>query len=304
MQFVISAQGAAGVPAVTVSGPGGDSITTNPVGHQMQGRFLVLNSATDRTTYIAIAQPQAGTWTVTAAAGSQPITLLRSAQSLPDPSIQASLHDVGGGKMRLDYSIRHIDGQQVSFVEKGQDTGHALGAAQTDNGSITFTPGDGIAGERKIIAIVNQSGLPRTTIEVAHYRAAGRTLPDRPTGLRADRSGTNVNITWKAAQRSTRYAVTADLDDGRRLLFVVEPNDQRVALAGVFPDSSGTITVAGLLGDNTPGPRAVLHLGTVQTGGTPAWVAVAGAAAVGVAGLGAVTLAIFTWRRRRSSRSA
>jgi MYXO-CTERM domain-containing protein len=204
------------------------------------------------------------------------------------------------GKQKLSYKIAPIPGQSVSFVERGTATAQAIGDAVGTSGSLTFEPGDGIKGERKIVALVTQDDLPRTTLEVAHYSVASRTLPGLPSGLRADRLGPDLHVSWSPATRSIRYAVSVQLDDGRHRVFSVPADRRQLTIPGVFPDAKGTISVAGLLRDNTPGPHAVLGLGArlaAKQSGT-AWVgpAAAGGGALAVLGVGA---AVARRRRRR-----
>ena len=71
----------------------------------LQARRGALTSPTDRTTYILLRKPAGGSWAVSALPGSQPITQVRSAESLPNPSIKASVEPTGNGKQKLNYKI-------------------------------------------------------------------------------------------------------------------------------------------------------------------------------------------------------
>lgn len=278
---VIGVEGVGGPPRVTVTAPDGEKVTSVPGPPLRSGRFLLLTSKKNNATYVVVAQPLAGSYVIAPVAGTPPLARVLHAETLPDPSIRARVERAAAA-MRLVYEITPQPGMSVRFVEQGPRTRQVIGDAGADRGSIVFTPGDGDAGDRTIVAEVSQGSLPRTTLVVAHYRAPGRTLPGVPARLQADQHGSDLDISWGPSSRAGRYAVIVTLSDGRRILRVLPASARSLQVTGLFDAESGTVRVAGLLrADNTFGPSAVVHFGPATAharGGTSDWVLIGGLA--------------------------
>lgn len=116
-----------------------------------------------KTTYVAIAAPSAGTWTLEPHAGSAAITRVRQADGLPEPEVSGSVASVEitpaclctSGDHRLSWKLTAIDGQTITFVEEGPDGSQVIGSTSAASGSLTFTPRPGSEGERRVSAVVD-----------------------------------------------------------------------------------------------------------------------------------------------------
>src|SRR5439155_6331627 len=127
-------------------------------------------------------KPAGGVWTITGD-GRVPISRIREARGLPTPSIKASV--TGRGRSRvLSWKLRRINGQRVTFAEIGKGVRNAIVTGATRSGAVHFRPADGPAGTRRIVALVEQNGLPRTSLTVASYRAPGILKPGKPRALK------------------------------------------------------------------------------------------------------------------------
>jgi hypothetical protein len=82
-----------------------------------------------------------------------------------------------GHKRAIEYRLDPREGQKVSFVERGVSAGTLIGAARGAEGRLRFTPGEGKAEGREIVALVEQDGQLRDEITVARYQAPGRRSP-------------------------------------------------------------------------------------------------------------------------------
>ena len=255
----VAFRGTSAPPKVTLEGPGGERVVTppEPDGKVLDQRFMLFQSPEEKTTYVAIREPAAGTWRVTADPGT--IASREVAQGLPRPSVKAKVGGSGHART-LTYGVKQIPGQTVRFEETGSGVGRRIGTAKGKRGTIRFTPGDGPRGKRKIVALVESNGLPRENVDVASYTAPAPLRPARPAGLKVARKGSRVTVTWRSARRAARYLVRATLSDGRKLLLFATTKKRSVRISGVASDVTGTITVAGLRPDGSAGPAAKAKL--------------------------------------------
>lgn len=294
---VIGVQGTSAPPEVTVTGPDGSAITTAPGPPLVQGHFLILTSPRNNTTYVVIGKPAAGTWTVRPAPGAAPFVQVQHAAALPAPQVSASVSSLGDREYALDYRVTPQPGMSVRFVEVGAETRHVLGTADSGAGVLRFTPGDGVAGQRSILAEVSQNGLPRTTLTVARYAAPGRLLPPVPAPLQVVQTASAARLSWGASRGAVRYAVLVHLADGQRSVTLLPGSARSATLAGLYPVETGTVQVAGVLTDGTFGPFATAELGSTARSSAAGYLA-PGATVVALL-LAAVALVVV--RRRRSA---
>ena len=241
-----------GPPGVRVRGPGGVSITgTREHPNVHRGNALVLVTKTGAT-YVVVKHPAAGTWTLTNA-GPVLVRQIREAYGLPKPSVHAQVS--GRGQARtLTWRLRPLPGQKVEFAEYGTDVRHLITTTAKASGKVRFTPQTGPAGRRRIVAIVEQYGLPRATVDLGSFRAPGPPRPGKVTHLKLTRRGSSLRVSWKQPKPPFRHAVYADLSDGRELLLIVGPK----ATSATFPDVpatvGATVRVTGLTGSGGKGP--------------------------------------------------
>ena len=198
-----------------------------------RGNALVLVTKTGDT-YVVVKHPAAGRWTLTNL-GPVPIRQIREAYGLPKPVVHA--HVSGRGQSRtLTWQLHPLPGQKVEFAEYGTDVRHLITTTAKATGKIRFTPQTGPAGHRRIVAIVEQYGLPRDP-HVASFRAPGPPRPAKVTRLKLTRRGGSLRVSWKKPKQPFRHAVYADLSDGRELLIIVGPK----ATSAIFTDVPATV---------------------------------------------------------------
>lgn len=235
----IEFEGRDGAPSITMTGPGGRRVVTPPSGKADGKQGYVLDRDADTgITYVLLGKP-AGTWTISEDAGSPAIAAVRSASSLPSPSVKASVRG-RGTRHRLFYRVKAIRGQRVRFAEVGKGAFRELGSARGSRGSLRFSPAPGPRGKRKIVATIEQNGLPREAVTVATYKAVPG-APARPRRVRLRRKGARVLVAWDRVRGAARYRVTARLSDGRRDVLVVRGT--KATLGHVPPSGRGLVTV-------------------------------------------------------------
>ena len=142
----------------------------------------------------------------------------------------------------------------MTFEEDSHQTAAVLATATGGSGTKRFAPAEGAAGRRNIVAIVEQNGLPRKTIVVAHYQASAPPAPPKPRRVTLRRRGTSLVITWTPVALAARYAVRVSVSDGRRLI-LLQPG-RRATVPGVSADESATVSVRGLTKTGRQGPAA------------------------------------------------
>jgi Protein of unknown function (DUF3344) len=161
-------------PSGTLTDPRGHKLSIDPA---HQGTFTGTNpkyglgvDAARGIDYLVIDAPAGGTWTFAPAAGT-PLQSVSTAQGLPRPSLSAT---VSGHSLhrRLSWKIARLPGQKVTFVEEAPGIDHVLASnVSARSGRIIFTPADGAARKRFIVAVVTQNGLTRESVRVATYTA-------------------------------------------------------------------------------------------------------------------------------------
>ena len=253
----ISGQGAP--PDVVVSGPGGDAIATpaDPSPGLKSGRFMLFKDAAAHQTIVVIAKPGTSDWTITPQPDSAAIVGVSTADPLPQPAVTA--HVSGRGHQRhLSYSVRRIDGQLVRFAEVGGGVEHVLGQTRAAHGVIAFSPRDGRAGTRAIIAQVIENGLPRRQLKVASYTAPPRRVAAKPGRIIARRRPRALAVSWGSSALAASYQVRVRMSDGRRLLFTTKPAARRILVPSVKPTDTATISVRGVTVQRRPGAARTL----------------------------------------------
>jgi hypothetical protein len=241
-------------PDVTVAGPGNATVSVSQGAPFVRNStFFAVESKNGRT-YVLVNHPAAGDWTITAN-GAVPITRIRQAVGLPQPSVKAKVSGRARARV-LHWTLRPLAGQVVRFAEIGKDVRRVITSTGRASGSVRFAPADGPAGRRTIEAIVQQGGQPRKTITVASYSAPGMLRPGKARALKLTRKGTTVTVRWRAQPGRFRNAVYLVLSDGRRLLRFVPANKHSVSFPGVAAALVVKATVTGLTSGNTKGPAA------------------------------------------------
>jgi hypothetical protein len=212
----VEATGAPGAPAVVLQTPSGSQIvpsTTLSRGEQA----IAIADPRNGVTHIGLDHPQAGRWTVQQAPGSQvPVTGVRYALAQAEPVVKAT---VGGrGRARsLRYRVSLPPNVSVTFAEQTRSLLHIIGRPRGRSGTIRFTPALGRGGQRQVIALIDNAGLPLSRPVLASFVAPGPQLPGRARKLRIGTGGRAFTITFSAPSNAVRTLVVISTTDGRRL---------------------------------------------------------------------------------------
>ena len=258
---VFGIEGDGGTPRVALRGPGGRVVPApaEATGIVRGKDYAIIHSSADDTTYVIVASPEAGRWTVEPQPGSAAIATVRSADGLPDPSVKAHVTRVRGGKQRVTYQVRQIKGQTVRFREVGGGAIATIGTARGKRGSFAFTPKFGRGGKRKIVAIVEQRGMPRAELDVASFVApAPRTLR-APRAVKLMRRGERLTVSWTRVTGAVRYIVDVQTGDGRAIHYEIKA--RRVVVKRMLGDAASTVTVRAVRTDEKLGKAKTVRGG-------------------------------------------
>ena len=263
--------GATAAPAVVLKGPRGRTITTpDPVDSKLDraNGSLVTQVAGEKATYLEVASPPGGTWTVTALPGSPAILSVAEADGLPKRVAIGSVTGKGGERL-LHYRISAPDGVAVSFAEQGAAVDHTLGTATKPKGTLRFSPADGPAGTRTIVAVVTSQGLPVRSETVARFRPAGPLVLPAPR-LRAVRSGGGLVLRWRPVPGARGYHARVAVGDGRDLYLTAKRSPLRVPrVSGLLPATVSLTAFGSSLLDGLPGRARVAPLASISVAGRP-----------------------------------
>jgi hypothetical protein len=252
-----------GARGLTIRGPNGERLrtSTDPRRAVRAGWGLAFANEAADTTFVLLAAPAGGRWTVTPGPRGR-IRDVRVAEVLPAPRVHGHVRGDARAK-ELRYAIRPRRGQRVVFQERGRGASKILGAVRGGGrGRLRFRPADGPGGRRNIVAVVEQRGLPRRRLTVASYVAPPQARPGAPARLRLRRAGRVLHAAWAPARHTSRYGIRVALPDGRRLLFLRDRGRRSLRLGGVPRRGEVRVRVVGLRSDNAAGPAATGSIGT------------------------------------------
>ena len=183
-----------------------------------------------------------------------------TADGLPEPSVKASVRGKGR-KRSLRFRLRPLAGQSVTFAEESGRVYREIGSSAKARGALGFRPAPGPGGRRRIVAIVEQGGVPWAKLTVAHYKAPGTRRPHRPSFVVAKRRGSRLAIRWARVGGARGYEVRVSLPrDGRRLLFFPRPKKHGLTVSGIERSDLAKVTVAAIGSDLRPGPAGKAKL--------------------------------------------
>lgn len=244
-----------------VTAPDGSTVTSGN-GSVADGRFIATEFPEADKTYVSIGKPPAGRYLVETLGGSAQITTTRLANGIPDAKVSAKLRGKGR-KRTLRFSARRIAGQRITFAE--QSSGglyREFATTGKSRGTVKLRPANSKQRRRRIIALVEQDGLPRARLALARFKGPKYRPAARPRKLRARRRGSRLLVSWRPVKGAKEYRVRVSLPkDGRKVLrYVKGKRRPKLKLAGLERNDRGRITVEAIGADAQPGKTAKAKL--------------------------------------------
>jgi hypothetical protein len=244
---MIRVSGTGAPPDVTVTEPGGTTISTaNPPRNR---NILVIKLRDANLTYVAIDHPAGGNWQVKPRPGSA-VSAIAVAVGLPAPAVRVTVLGSGPGRT-LVYRSTPAPGRRVTLAERGPAVYHLIGAANGSSGRIRFTPAGGPGGVRQIVAEIDQNGTPERTLVAGSYRASSPPLLHAPQRIRMVRHSASVTLTWHTVPGAARYTITIRESDGVRSMTVTRDPSATLPLN---PTVGAQVSISALAPDGSSGP--------------------------------------------------
>jgi len=259
-----------GTPAVTLQSPSGQTITPAPVtgtGSEMQipsGPAAVLSVPGSDEAVVMLEHPAAGSWTVSQAPGSPPITSVEVVRGYPDPVLHVKLtpqhvrltgrnHRHAAAKQRsytLHYSLTRRPGVTVSFIESGPGIDRVIRTVPGGSGTVALTPERGPGGRRKIYALVQDHGEPLMRPLVGSFTEPRPHPPARVSDLRVVRRGRDFAVSFGSTSGASQFLVRVNTSDGRGLYYNLGAGAHRLSIPafGLTDTIHVTVTPKSALG--------------------------------------------------------
>jgi uncharacterized delta-60 repeat protein len=249
-------QGVGAPPQVTISGPGGVSVSTSSDGSPVKtSNALILQDPKSDVTYVILAEPKAGRWIITPQ-GTSTITSISTAEILPPPHVTASVRGTGLARV-LRYAITPIPGQSVRFLEHEGTFTHVIATVTNDRGAIHFTPADGPTGRRTILAQVLQGISVRKQLDVGSYVTPPDLGPQKPVHLNAIHKGGSLGVSWRRGSGDQLYLVQVRATSGATTVVQTKATSAAVRLSAV---AGATVTVTPRTLTAEEGPSATVKV--------------------------------------------
>jgi hypothetical protein len=252
-ETVVGARGAGGYPNFTLRSPSGQLLTRSggEQGAVGGGGYRWVTDPGKDGTYVLLARPEPGTWTLTPAAGSPPIDWTGSALSAPPVRVKADIR-ARGSRDVLSWDSPVVPGQSIRFEEVGKRTADVILSTGRAHGYVTFTPRDTGSGETRHLQIeVSMNGLLREILSGPSFRAPTPPRPQPPRHLTISRRKALALITWTPAARAASYQVLVISSDGRRHRYTVKTNHHSLLYPHIIAPLHLTVTVTTIASDGT-----------------------------------------------------
>jgi hypothetical protein len=256
----VELHGVGGAPAVEIEAPNGETITTVPNEMQIGDHLQTLAWEEYDYTWISVTNGEPGEYVVTPLPGSVPFkNSMFETRPTPDEGITATVEQSrrGGGEQVLRYDVGEDPGQKVTFIERSDGIWNELGTATEGKGTIPFTPGPALEGDREIVAQYDINGIPGPVEVLDVYDAPPPPTADEASGVKVKRKGKKLTIKWAKVTDATEYAVVVSQDNGIQKSKTIPAKKRSLKVGGIPPTEGGTVAVSGI------GP--LLDVGTEDT---------------------------------------
>jgi hypothetical protein len=250
----IRLDGNSGAPNVTVTGPGGQSLTGTSAGIHHSGNIIVIQSEEEDETVIGVKKDIPGTYTITLLSGPA-ITQSWHTTVLPPVSVKGEVTGSGTHR-RLLYDVSHESNMNVSFSEVVHGASRVIGTSSGGKGSLGFTTPMG-SDHRTIVASVTRDGIDipdAQHLQVARFSGPRFVTPGHVGELSARWGAGSLLVKWGGAAHAKRYLVT--IREHRGAVIELSSRARSLKLKQVAATLAGTVSVQAVSADGTRGAAA------------------------------------------------
>ena len=240
----VEIHGRGGAPAVKITAPNGDTVTTVPDEMQVTDDLQVLQWSDYDMTWIGVTG-QPGKYVITPLDGSAPIKEMLETKVEKHDQIKASVTG-RGRKLTLSWDVGDVEGRTVTFSEKVDGVNQKIATAKRGKGKVTFEPAIGPAGTRQIVAEEDVDGIPAPEVVVDSYNAPAPTKAPAMKKVRVKRRGTKLLVSWRKGADATGYEVVARTLDGTQKSLNLSERKSKATVKGIEKTQAGTVAVSAL----------------------------------------------------------
>lgn len=250
----IRLDGDTGAPNVTVTGPGGQSLTGQSAGIHHSGNIIVIQSEQEAETVIGVKRDVPGTYRITLLPGP---TITRSWHAEVLPPVRVTGDITGNGTHRtLAYKVSRESNMQVTFSEVVHGVARVIGTTSGGMGNLRFTTPYG-PDARTITASVTRNGIGipnQQHLTVARFRGPAFVKPGHVTKLTARWHRGRLAVRWGRAAHAKSYLLT--VREHRGAVIKLSTHGRSLKLAQVAATRAGAVSVQAVSADGTHGATA------------------------------------------------
>jgi hypothetical protein len=248
----IIVHGTGGAPAITLTSPSGQQITPATQFGNGVSTMAIFDTPAQQTN-VGILHPAAGRWSVSAAAGSAPISSVDYAIGETPPKLSASV--AGSGFARsVRYRARIPANTTVAVQEQTGSLLHVIGTLRNGSGTIRFRPASGPAGVRKLVAQISNNGLPIQNQTLSSFSVPAPPKPGKASHLSVRASGRSFTYSYRPPSGAAHVIVRIVATDGRHLQRLVAPSSRGGSIPVIGFKDGVKVTVLGVRADGVSGP--------------------------------------------------
>jgi hypothetical protein len=235
---------AAEAPRVTVTGPGGQSLSSTDAGldYSSGGKLRIVryDGIEEHFTTVGFEHAAPGKYTIALQPLSAPVTAVSTAADPAAATVSGRVTGQGTKRM-LHYSVVSRPDQTVAFSDVSAGDSHVIGTINGGGrGTIAFTAAPGRSA-RKIVAQFSLNGLAAETKTVTRFTPVSAAL-GAPRRLTVRRGKPNkLAISWAAVPDAVSYELAVTTSSGRQVFSATKRHSARVS--GIDPSVSGKVTI-------------------------------------------------------------
>lgn len=250
----IRLDGDSGAPNVTVTGPGGQTLTGTTAGIHHAQNIIVIQSEEAKETVIGVKRDLPGSYRITLLPG--PAITQSWHASVPRPVRVHGTVSGTGTRRVLHYSVSRESNMTVTFSEVVHGVAKVIGTRSGGRGTLSFSTPTG-PDARQIVAAISRNGInipDAQHLNVAHFSGPRYVTPGRVSALRTHWRGGRLTVSWGPAAHAAHYLLRVSQRRGG--VQVLSTSRRSVTVSGLDPTLAGTVAVRAFSADTSRGASA------------------------------------------------
>ena len=250
----IRLDGDSGAPNVTVTGPGGQTLTGTSAGIHHADNIIVIQSEQAKETVIGVKRDLPGSYRITLLPG--PAITQSWHATVPGPvKVHGTVSGTGTRRV-LHYAVSRESNMTVSFSEVVHGVARVIGTRSGGRGILSFVTPIG-PDRRQIVAAISRNGIDipdAQHLSVAHFTGPRYVTPGRVTALRTHWNHGRLTVSWTPAAHATRYLLRVSQRHGG--VQILSTSRRAETVTRLDPTLAGMVTVRAVSADTSRGVLA------------------------------------------------